>query len=374
MVADDSPARRPRRLTGSGDAPLGKLADLAALRIVLSGESVVDWPRLWLADRDAVDAFLRLCAFDTDNAVDLGRIRELHRDAIDYIRDVHHVRVPPAVEEPSEIHDVFLAASRGSGRLRRHACIVLKVMHILHHLAGRELVFNTPLSEAELLDRLSVKVFHVIDRMRASGVGVVEFAAGHKTRTSLVSKLLAKRSTLASQIYDKLRFRVIVRTREDIVTAVLYFVRHLFPFNYVVPEQSQNGIIGAADIARVLELPATFVERFWTEADGSNGHGLASGTNEFSGKTYRSVNFIADIPLRIDDVAPEHAPAVAFAQTEIQVVDSETERANSRGENSHALYKRRQRVRVRERLDGPELSALDVAWLAAESRREGGGA
>lgn len=359
MLADDqAPRRRALRLGEAGaDMPLAKLADLAALRLILSGESTVDWPRLWFPDREAVDGFLRLCAFDTDNPVDLGRIRELHRDAVDYLRDVHHIRLLPALEEPSGVHEVFLAASLAHGRTRRQGCILLKVMHILHHLAGRELLFNTPISEAQLLDRLSARVFQVIDRMRASGVGVVEFAAGQKTRTSLVSKLLAKRSTLASQVFDRLRFRIVVQKREDIVLTLLYLSRHLFAFNYVIPEQSQNGIVDAPLVARLLELPEGLVSRFW-DAQRSG-----AGANEFSGASYRSINFVVDIPLRIDDVAPEHAPAIAFAQTEIQVVDQETARANSRGENSHTLYKKRQRERVRERLEGPELALLDRAWL-----------
>jgi len=359
MLADDKPPRRrSARLAEAGaDMPLAKLADLAALRLILVGESAVDWPRLWMPDREAVDSFLRLCAFDTDNPLDLGRLRELHRDAFDYLRDVHHLRLPPALEEPGEVHEVFLAASLAQGRLRRQACLLLKVMHIIHHLAGRELLFNTPISEAQLLDRLSTKVFQVIDRMRASGVGVVEFAAGQKTRTSLVSKLLAKRSTLASQIFDRLRFRIVVQGREDIVPTLQYLARHLFAFNYVIPEQSQNGIVDAPLVARALDLPEPLVRRFW---DSQHPGG---GANEFSGASYRSINFVVDIPIRIDDVAPEHAPAVTFAQTEIQVVDTDTARANSRGENSHTLYKRRQRERVRERLEGPEMSPLDQAWL-----------
>jgi uncharacterized protein (TIGR04552 family) len=371
MLADDKPPRRRSAcLSESGaEMPLGKLADLAALRLILNGESTVDWPRLWLPDRDAVDGFLRLCAFDTDNPLDLGRIRELHRDAFDYLRDVHHLRLPPALEEPTEVHEVFLAASLAPGRLRRQACMLLKVMHILNHLAGRELLFNTPISEAQLLDRLSTRVFQVIDRMRASGVAVAEFAAGQKTRTSLVSKLLAKRSTLASQIFDRLRFRIVVESREDIVRTLLYLARHLFAFNYVIPEQSQNGIVEAPLVARILELPEGFVRRFW------DAQHPGAGANEFSGATYRSVNFVVDIPMRIDDVAPEHAPAVTFAQTEIQVVDAETARANSRGENSHTLYKKRQRERVRERLEGADEAALDRAWLESagdlEDDREG---
>ena len=90
--------------------------------------------------------------------------------------------------------------------------------------------------------------------------------------------------------------------------------------------------------------------------------------NEFTARTYRCVNFVADIPMRIDDVAAHGAaPAVAFVLTEIQLVDSETARANERGDSAHSLYKKRQRARVRTRLEDlhrgraePDPSALPL--------------
>lgn len=73
--------------------------------------------------------------------------------------------------------------------------------------------------------------------------------------------------------------------------------------------------------------------------------------NEFSGKEFRNISFIADIPLRIDSVAPQATPAITFVQTEIQLVDQETARHNERGESAHAQYKKRQKSRVRSRLE-----------------------
>jgi uncharacterized protein (TIGR04552 family) len=330
-----------------------KLADLAALRIVLTGDSVIDSGRLWFTGRESVDEFLRLSGFDTDSSIDMARIQEIHADAIAYLLDTHDVRMPAELEDPAEMHDLFLIASSGPRRLRRSACMLLKVMHILQHIAGRELAFNMPISEAELLDRLNAKVFGLIDRMRAGGLGVKEFAAGKKTQSSLVTKLLAKRDTLATHIFDRLRYRILVETREDLVRALLHMVHHLVPFNYVVPEQSLNGIIGMDDLARVLELPLETVRASWGEPPGQVGVDGLSPTpqNEFSGKTYRCVNFVADIPVRMDDLAPDESPAIAYVQAEIQLIDRATEAANNAGENAHPRYKERQRQRVRRRLE-----------------------
>ncbi|MEZ4271075.1 MAG: TIGR04552 family protein [Myxococcota bacterium] len=219
------------------------LADLAAIRTVLTGEAAVDLAQLWFTDRASVDDFLRLNAFDTDNPLDLSRLRDLHHNATVYLADTHRYRLPRPIERPAEIHDLFLAAAEGSRRLRRFACMTLKVMHILHHIACKELVSGTPISEVDLLERLNKKVFSTIDEMRAAGIAVNEFATGKKTQTSLVTKLLAKPDALATHIFDRLRFRIVLGTRQDVVLALIYLVRHLLPFNYVVSRQSQNGLI-----------------------------------------------------------------------------------------------------------------------------------
>ena len=340
------------RAAGKSDAVTSlRMADLGSLKLVLFGESVIDLPRFWFDDHTAVDGFLRLCEFDTDNPLDMARLHELHHEATVYLTDVHRYRLPLQIEQPHEIHDLFLAAASPThNRVQRFACMTLKVMHILHHISGRELLFNTPISEAQLFDRLNAKVFGAIDTMRASGIGIQEFAAGKKSKTSLATKLLAKRNNLATHIFDKLRFRIVVNSRDDLVLTVLYLVRNLCPFNYVLPEQSQNTIVTPDDLVRVLDLAPEVVTRYW-ESNTSADPVVRPPLNEFSATTYRCVNFVADIPMRIDDVAPQASPAIAFVQTEIQLMDLETSKTNERGESSHSLYKKRQRARVRARLE-----------------------
>lgn len=326
-------------------------AQLLLLRSILKGTSPIDAARLWLTTRDDVDSFLRLNEFDTDNPLDLQRMRELHREATVYLTETLRYRLPKKIEQPPEIHDLFLWATSGGRRVQRFACMCLKVMHILHHLNGRQLVYRTAIAEEKLFERLNAKVFGVIDRMRGAGVAVQEFASGHKSRSSMVTKLLSKRNVAATHIFDKMRFRIIVEKREDVIHAALYLANHLFPFNYVVPEQSHNTILSAADIAGVLGLSPGEVEGQWKNTEVEEE--LLEPQNEFSGSTYRSINVVVDIPLRIDDLAPASAPAIAFAQAEIQLLDVATDNENNAGDNAHPLYKRRQRGRVRHRLEGP---------------------
>ncbi len=327
--------------------------------MVLYGESVVDMSRTFFGDRTAVEAFLRLCTFDTDNPLDILRLRELHHEAVVYLTDVHRYRLPLRIEQPQEIHSVFLAAgSPQMGPEQRFACMTLKVMHIMHHLSGRELLFNTAISEAQLFDRLTNRVFGVIDKMRAAGIRVNEFAAGKKGRTSLISKLLAKRNNLATHIFDKLRFRIVVGSRRELALTLMYLLRHLVPFTYVMPEQSRNNLLGPDDLAAAFDRAP---QNFFAEWQGmaTSLPVVRPPENEFSADTYRCINFVADIPLRIDDVAAGAAPAIGFVQTEIQLVDAEAARINERGDSSHSLYKKRQRARVRYRLENLGLLATE---------------
>lgn len=331
-----------------------RLLDLGAVYQALAGDSVVDSARSYFQDRSTIERFLRLCCFDTDNPIEMASVDALRAEAVTYLSELHGYQIPVEVAQPKEIYELFLTASTGDAESSRFACMILKVMHILYHISSRELVFNMRISEAELLARLNSKVFRVIDEMRAEGITVCEFAAGKKRRSSITTKLLAKRDTVATHIFDKLRFRIVVKSRDDLINALIYIMRNLLPFNFVMPGQSENGIITIDDVTRVFGVDPQFLKSFWGDTGVlvKEQKELATQENEFSGPGYRCVNFVAEIPLRLDDMGVEASPAIGAVETEIQLVDAMTEKANSRGENSHERYKARQRVHVRKRLEG----------------------
>ncbi|MEM6295822.1 MAG: TIGR04552 family protein, partial [Myxococcota bacterium] len=75
--------------------------------------------------------------------------------------------------------------------------------------------------------------------------------------------------------------------------------------------------------------------------------------NEFSGRGYQILNFVADLPVRVEELfeePPVGRGSVVFVLAEFQVVDLARRDANETGENSHQNYKHRQYQRVRERL------------------------
>jgi uncharacterized protein (TIGR04552 family) len=184
---------------------------------------------------------------------------------------------------------------------------------------------------------------------------VLEFAGNMKGRGSLVTKLLAKKDTVAAQIFDRVRYRIVTESPEQIAPVVWHLAQHLFPFNYAVPGQTQNSLVRFGDLlarhpdgatlATQLQLPIDLERRDPSEP-----------RNEFSGKGYRVLNFVVDLPVRIDDLLPPLDPMadelgrIVFSLVEFQVVDQATAKVNEEGDSSHERYKRRQLKRVLRRL------------------------
>jgi uncharacterized protein (TIGR04552 family) len=343
------------------------LGDVEAMRLLLRGSSVIDWHRLSFSDPAEVDRFLVLNEFDPANADDMDRLEELRADAVEYLTRNFSYRIPNEVAHELPARELLLLAS-SRGKRQTYACIVLKVMHVMHHLAGRELLFKLPVSDDEVFGFVEAKVVKVVEEIRAAGYPIVEFAWSRKERDSVVTKLLAKKATIAADVFDKLRFRLITRSLDDLPAVLHEMVHRLIPFNYVIPGQTVNAIL---PFRRFLELEpayARFSDQLQLDLDTEENEN--PGINEFSGPTYKVINFVADLPVRIDQFlcrvpgAENELGSVIFVLTEFQVMDAETARLNEAGENSHAKYKARQHDRVKVRLAEGEKALTSPASVA----------
>jgi len=321
------------------------LADTDSVRIMLRGESVIDWHRLSFEDHEEVDRFLRLNEFDPESDIDMDRFEEIRSDAVDYLARAFAMAIPDEVAAELPARDLFLVAS-STGPHQKWACVVLKVMHIIHHINGRQALLKVSVSDEIIFREIEMKVLQVVEQLRGAGAPLLEFEWSRKPRDSQITKLLAKKSTLAASIYDKLRFRLIVPQYSDIVPMLATLTRQLIPFNYVVPGESVNQLV---DLRDVIAATAQGDEN---ERSGAR---VAAPFNEFSGPEYRIINFVADLPLRLERLLPkgEQPPElshVVFVLTEFQVCDKQTAIRNESGASSHEAYKARQHERVRMRL------------------------
>ncbi len=330
------------------------LADLEGIRLLLRGGSVIDWYRLNFAGREEIDLFLRALEVDLEDPADRARAEAVKNSAISYLKRHFDFPIPKPVAKPDLVGLLLLASSKGHRQLC--ACAILKVMHIIHHLEARELLFMLPTSDEEVFHLVEQKVYRIIGKALASGFPIVEFIGGRKNKDSLYTKLLSKPDVSAAQIYDKLRFRVVTRAEEDTFPMLNFLQHHLFPFNFVIPGQSTNTLVHFLSFCETNPhlktlVPQLQIDRYFE--DGLNGV-----DNRFTAPTYRVVHFVVDMPVRLPEQMLVEAPPAAwalgrviFVQTEFQILDQITDQKNEAGDASHAAYKDRQRLAVMRRLE-----------------------
>lgn len=331
-------------------APLTAL-DRDAVLLALTGGSVVDWMGLSFRNYDEVNHFLRLFLCDvTQHVWARERLRYLYNQAVNYLEEHVGITFRPGVRRPRDVRDAFLRASMRDrfSRERIQYCAILKLMHVINHLEMQELRFAVPVREVDLIDLANEKVLAKAQEMREA-VPIRAFYGNRKTRPSVITKLLAKREATAATVFDKLRFRIVTETRDDIVPAISWIFRELVPFPAIIPGESHNSLLSEREVAtavgRAPELRGVLVPR------------MTPNDNPYSGAVYRVINFIVDLPVRIYDIPdippPRHRAVLGEAVNvlvELQVVDAETEHFNESGDNRHEAYKARQMARVYERL------------------------
>jgi uncharacterized protein (TIGR04552 family) len=327
------------------------LMELEALRLILRGDSIIDWHRLHLeTDADAA-TFLLTQEFQPDEPADRARLESIKNEAIAYLRRHFEFPIPKPVARTS-VEELLLLAS-GKGHRQLCACTILKAMHIIHHLDGRELLFSIPMSDQDVFHLVEEKVYRVIGGMLAAGFPITEFVGGRKNKDSLYTKLLSKTDTTAAAIYDKLRFRIVTRSADDVLPVLHYLSERLVPFNYVVPSESINTIFHFRSYCEANPHLRVLLRNLQRGADDE----LTLGDNSFSAESYRVIHFVVDLPVRLPPEIMEMAPPAAwalgpiiFVLCEFQIIDRETEAANELGDASHAKYKERQKQAVMRRL------------------------
>ncbi|MFO7180587.1 MAG: TIGR04552 family protein [Pseudomonadota bacterium] len=332
------------------------LQDIEAIRLILTGGSVIDWYRLNLTDVARARRFVENHELYLDLPGDRAFIQQVQREAVSYLRRHFNFKIPKPVENAA-IEDLLQMAS-GKGHRQVCACTILKVVQIINHMAGRELLFRLPVSDRDLFHLVEEKVYRIVGTMLSEGFPITEFIGGRKNLDSTYTKLLSRPEATAAALYDKLRFRIVTRTREDVLPVLLYLTEQLFPFNYVVPKQSTNTIFDLRQLFEKYPNWASVRDKLQWRVDGS----MAPTDNRFTAPSYRVVQFVTEVPVRVPPHLMELAPAgseslgpIVYVLCEFQILDVESEAINETGDASHDRYKQRQRAAVFRRLrSGPK--------------------
>ena len=282
------------------------LADLESMRLILRGDSVIDWRKLdFSSDERGPRVPRRPGAAPRRSRPTAQRMEHVKSEAIAYLRRQFDYPIPRPVERATVPELLILASGRGHRAMC--ACTILKCMHIIHHLDGRELLFLLPMSDQEVFHIVEEKVYRVIGGMLAGSFPIIEFVGGRKNKDSLITKLLSKQETIAAQIFDKLRFRVVTRTREDIFPVLQYLTQAPLPVQLRGPRAEHQLDLLVPLVRREDPAAAALLAKLQTARRRDDD--FTPSDNAFSAEEYRIIHFVVDMPVRLPKRILDRAPA-----------------------------------------------------------------
>ena len=211
----------------------------------------------------------------------------------------------------------------GSGHRQMCACTILKCMHIIHHLDGRELLFMLPMSDQEVFHLVEEKVYRVIGGMLA------ERLPDHRVRRRPQEQGLALHEA-PLEAGD--------RRRADLRQAPLshrhararrHLPGHPVPDEAALPVQlrdprAEHQLDLPLQAATAREQPhlADAPREMQAGADDE----LTPSDNGFSADNYRIIHFVVDMPVRLP---PKH-PRARAARARGRSARSSSSSASSR--------------------------------------------
>ncbi len=307
-----------------------------ALGLILSGNSVIDFLRLNFKSDSEIDNFLKLNNFVLTEPRSYRRIYHIYNDAINYLTSLD-VQIPQEFRELSDIRDLFRYASylKGSKTFAKISCSILKVMHILHHLESRELMYRTSISIENLFSACEEKVSKAISELNRSGISIYHYSTCRENIFDRITKLTARKEIIAAQMFEKASFNIVTEKKEEVLSVLRYLITNVFPFNYVVPGYSSSNYI---DLINELKSSDEYskkidIYQFTKEAPMAN---------SASDRVYMRADIPLDINslgISIDDETAENLGYTIFSLTDFVITDIESQRKTEHSQNNQQNQK-----------------------------------
>lgn len=307
-----------------------------AIGLVLNGNSVIDFIRLNFKSDSEIDNFLKLNNFILTEPRAYRRIYHIYNDALNYLMSLDF-EIPKEFKELSDIRDLFRYASylKGSKTFAKISCSILKVMHILHHLESRELMYRTSISIENLFSACEGKVSKAISELNRSGVSIYHFSTCRENIFDRITKLIAKKEIIAAQMFEKASFTIVTERKEEVIAVLKYLITNVFPFNYVVPGYSSNNYIDL-----INELKAS--DEYSKKIDIYQFARETPITESPKDRIYMRVDIPLDITslgINIDDEIAENLGYTIFSLTDFVITDVESQRKTEHSQNNQQNQK-----------------------------------
>ncbi len=302
-----------------------------ALGLILNGGSVIDFVRLNFKSDTEIDNFLRLNNFILTEPRAYRRIYHIYNDALTYLNSMD-IEIPQEFRELSDIKDLFRYASylKGSKTFAKISCSILKVMHILHHLESRELMYRTSISIESLFSACEEKVSRSISELNRSGTPIYHYSTFRENIFDRITKLTARKEIIAAQMFEKASFTIVTEKKEDVIYVLRHLISDVFPFNYVVPGYSNSNYI---DLISELKNSEEYSKKY-------DIYQFVRDTKQSDPQSDR-IYIRVDIPLdinalgiNIDEETAENLGYTIFSLTDFIITDIESQRKIERSQNN----------------------------------------
>ncbi len=380
------------------------------LRVIVEGISILDIPKLELKNIEEATKFIEAYGFDPADAHDLDLIWEFFDDAVSFMEkslcDPELPKVPEHLRSRKVVTDfrrLLLLASEGTPSSEQvYVCGILRLMHILIHLAHDPRLRFFDQVQNQVLNRLDRYIF-TDEKTGVTYLGSPEPAhekikllfykkKDHKDRVREIIKLLHKTDSLVEDIYDRIGFRLVTETKVDAVRAVrLMIEKNIVGVPNIRPGRSRNRLVDMKrlnfeiDRIKVHQLKsgesAAYVEKMVKRlekriAASRPGRSLF---NPHSSEYFRSIQFTCRELVKVknplhqhyektkaeltnvpDGMAilgrlfPEPVPnfEYVFFPYEIQIMDVKSYADSIFGKSNHEEYRRKQLTAARNRVMG----------------------
>jgi uncharacterized protein (TIGR04562 family) len=229
--------------------------------VLIAGKSSIDLPELRKSDWSEATEFVRGYGYDPEDPQDLMKLHAVLVEAIAFIEDKlvgprewsRGIRPPDQVlacEDPRHLIVWASSTSPEERLLRAWACAVLRVMHTIIHIEGVTRMASLAVARDQIMTRFNKYIMRDADKSLWLGEGDqrirlerVEWKH-HKTRHSIILKLLHKRDNVAETIYDYLGVRIVTARLCDVMVAVkLLHKLNMISYPNCYPARARNTLV-----------------------------------------------------------------------------------------------------------------------------------
>lgn len=381
------------------------------MNVLIGGRSSIDLPEIQIFTMAEATSFLKSYGYDPDKIHDARLVHAAICESLCFIEQwlmpkewKNGIQPPEEVLVCNDARNLLLWASDKSieySQRRIWSCAVLRVMHTIAHIEGAFRYSDIDVARDEIMGRFQSIVIYdeqgdIWIKIGNQRIKLHKFEwKHHKSRESILMKLLHKRANVAETIYDMLGVRIVAEKQSDVMQIVkMLYLSHVISFPNAIPARSRNTIIDA-DLFRVQveQLRGEYLtgkiseQEFKQRAEGlivpppsDDRENLHSG-NEYSAiqmtcrqliRTPRPITLLhkklqAEVDeLQSNDQLSRHLRELvgvlrntaklsgddefSFFPFEVQVMDIRSWETNTTGRASHAKYKKSQLKAARRRV------------------------